>query len=167
MFFNSCHILYWHHNKISVLSHDVRHNPKNSLTQSSLSSVENHVEELNNYCDENTTLMAVAGKHLSSFENMLLALKIVSKNTVKLVAKFSNYNFDYCRLHSLNRCFSDSSPSSSWQKSVEHFYFPVILYDMPASCPQILIPFAGFPSQLRMSVVFNAWEMFFNSCQML
>ena len=55
MFFNCCHILYWHHYKISVLTHDFQHITSNCQTQSCLRRVENHVEELKLYCDANTT----------------------------------------------------------------------------------------------------------------
>ena len=65
--FNSSHTLYWHHNKVSVLTHDFQHITKNCQTQYSLRCVENHVEELINYCDANTPLKTVE-KHLARNE---------------------------------------------------------------------------------------------------
>ena len=43
-------MVYLHHNQISVLP-DFQHITKICQTQSSLKRVENHVEELNHYCD--------------------------------------------------------------------------------------------------------------------
>ena len=53
--FQHWNILYLHHNKVSVLPHDCQQTTKNCQTQSSLKRVENHVEELINYYDANTT----------------------------------------------------------------------------------------------------------------
>ena len=53
MFFNSCQMVYLLQNKISVSTQDIQHISKNCQTQSSLSRVENHVEEIKHYCDGN------------------------------------------------------------------------------------------------------------------
>ena len=53
MFFNSCQMVYLLQNEISLSTHDFQHITKNCQTQSSLSRVENHVEEIKNYCDGN------------------------------------------------------------------------------------------------------------------
>ena len=53
MFFNSYQIVYWLQKEISLLTYDFQHITKNCQTQSSLSCVEIHAEEIKNYDDEN------------------------------------------------------------------------------------------------------------------
>lgn len=81
MFFNSCHIVYKHHNKRSVLTHDFELITKNYQTKSSLRSVENLMEEQKHYCDANITISQLL-KHISqAMKVMLLTLEMESDKT--------------------------------------------------------------------------------------
>ena len=49
IFFNSCQMVYLHHDNISVFTHDFQHTTKNCPTHSSLRRAENYVQEPKHY----------------------------------------------------------------------------------------------------------------------
>ena len=116
MFFNSCHIMYRHYNKHSVLTHDFQLITKNCHTQSSLRSVENQMEKHKNYCVANITISQLL-KHISqAMKVMLLTLEMESDKTCNFKYwAIGNANINF-RLHP-TCCFNRANhccPTARW-----------------------------------------------------
>ena len=83
MFFNSCQMVNMLQNEISDSTHDFQHlASKNYQTQSGLSCVESHAEEIKTYCDGNE----ISEKSCNEEENIYIFLVLLFIS-IKLVVE--------------------------------------------------------------------------------